>query len=86
MSAKIRALVGCIVFGLVSACQAPGQQEEVTLQTEDEKTIYAMGLTLALNLWNFNLSEQELVILKQGLTDGVMKNEPKVEVNAQSRA
>ena len=53
--------------------------EEPALDTDEKKTIYTLGLAIARNLANFNLSEEELAVVKLGLTDGVMGNDLKVE-------
>jgi FKBP-type peptidyl-prolyl cis-trans isomerase FkpA len=52
------------------------------LKTDDQKTLYALGLAMSRNLGVFNLSEAELELVKAGLADGVLHREPKVDVNA----
>jgi len=47
-------------------------------KTDDDKTMYALGVALSQNLENFSLSEQELELVKLGLTDGVLKRDKKV--------
>jgi len=51
-----------------------------TPATEDEKTIYALGLAIAQNLGQFNLTEAELKLLVSGLSDSVLKRKPQVEL------
>jgi FKBP-type peptidyl-prolyl cis-trans isomerase FkpA len=48
--------------------------------TEDQKTIYALGLSIAQNLSQFSLSPAELELVKKGLSDGVA-GKPGVELN-----
>ena len=48
------------------------------VKTDDDKTMYALGVALSQNLENFTLSEQELELVKLGLTDGVLKRDKKV--------
>jgi len=48
------------------------------LKSDDDKTMYALGVALSQNLANFSLSEQELELVKLGLTDGVLKRDKKV--------
>jgi FKBP-type peptidyl-prolyl cis-trans isomerase FkpA/FKBP-type peptidyl-prolyl cis-trans isomerase FklB len=64
-------------------------------KTDDEKTLYALGLALSRNLSTFNLTEPELELVKAGLTDGALNKEKKVDLDtfgpkiqqlAQSRA
>ena len=51
-------------------------------KTEEQKTLYAVGLVVARQLSVFNLSPAELEIVKQGLADAVAGNTPEVELNA----
>ncbi len=53
------------------------------LTTEDQKTVYALGLALARELQPFALSEAELGTVAQGLKDGALGREPKVDLEAQ---
>ncbi len=67
------ALVGALVFAMPVAAQE---------LTDEQKTLYALGLVIGQNLGNFNLSAAELESVKAGLTDSVLKHKPKVEVQA----
>ena len=49
------------------------------LTTDEQKTLYTLGLALSRSLGGFTLSEAELEIVKMGLTDGVLQHEPKVD-------
>lgn len=40
------------------------------LQTDDEKTLYALGLSMANSLKGFHLSPAELELVKRGMSDG----------------
>jgi len=68
--------VGAFLFSLslVSA-------ESPNPTTDEQKTLYALGLAISQSLAVFNLSEAELALVNAGLTDGVLKRDPKV--NAQ---
>jgi len=68
--------VGAFLFSLslVSA-------ESPNPTTDEQKTLYALGLAISQSLTVFNLSEAELAMVNAGLTDGVLKRDPKV--NAQ---
>jgi len=46
-------------------------------KSEDDKTMYAVGLVISRNLGIFSLNDHELELVKQGLADGV-RNKPKV--------
>jgi FKBP-type peptidyl-prolyl cis-trans isomerase FkpA len=55
--------------------------QSATPTTDEQKTLYALGLAISQSLAVFNLSEAELTMVNAGLADGVLKREPKV--NAQ---
>jgi FKBP-type peptidyl-prolyl cis-trans isomerase FkpA/FKBP-type peptidyl-prolyl cis-trans isomerase FklB len=48
--------------------------------TDEQKTFYALGVALSQSLGAFNLSEAELEMVQSGLTDGVLKRTPKVNM------
>lgn len=48
--------------------------------TDDQKTLYALGLAISQSLGSFTLSEAELEFVKAGLTDGVLKRPGKVDL------
>jgi FKBP-type peptidyl-prolyl cis-trans isomerase FkpA len=56
----------------------PARASGPELKTDDDKTLYALGVALSQNLENFSLSEKELELVKLGLTDGVLKRDKKV--------
>ncbi len=72
-------LVGTLAGMLIAAAV---QAAEPTLQTEDEKTVYALGLALSRNLQSFNLTPAEVELVKMGLTDGLLSKEKKVDLDA----
>src|SRR5919202_2970023 len=47
--------------------------------TDEQKTLYTLGLALSRALGSFTLSEAELEIVQLGLTDGVLQREPKAD-------
>ena len=49
-------------------------------KTDDEKTLYALGLALARNVGSFNLSESELALVQAGFSDGVLSRKPQVDI------
>jgi FKBP-type peptidyl-prolyl cis-trans isomerase FkpA len=52
------------------------------LKTEEQKTLYAVGLAIARDVAPFGLSHAELEIVKQGLTDAVTGKKPAVDLPA----
>lgn len=49
-------------------------------KTEDEKTLYALGLALSRNIGSFNLNKAELEMVETGIEDGVLGNKPRVDL------
>ncbi|MEZ4334943.1 MAG: FKBP-type peptidyl-prolyl cis-trans isomerase [Myxococcota bacterium] len=71
----------------VLACQ---QQTEggagaatAELTSDDQKTVYALGLALAREIEPFRLDESELDLLARGMKDGALGRPPQVELEAQ---
>ena len=48
--------------------------------TDDQKTLYALGLAVSQSLGSFNLNESELEMVKAGLSDGILKRPQKVDL------
>jgi len=48
--------------------------------TEEQKTLYALGLAISQSLSTFSLSETELEMVKAGMIDGVLKRTQKVDL------
>lgn len=69
-----------IVLLAMPACAQSAASAPVPLETEDQKTLYALGLVIANNLGQFNLTEAELAQVQAGLADGILKHTPKVDL------
>jgi len=72
-----------ICLGSIVACkQLPGSgsSEAPKLETEDQKTLYALGLILGKNVKPFALKPEELAIVRAGLTDAINGAIPQVEL------
>jgi FKBP-type peptidyl-prolyl cis-trans isomerase FkpA len=54
---------------------------DVKLESDTDKEIYALGLSVARSLSVFNLSEAEMQVLEEGLADGVLGKTPKVDLS-----
>jgi FKBP-type peptidyl-prolyl cis-trans isomerase len=50
------------------------------LATDDEKSLYTVGLIIARQLGPLGVDEKDLPIVIQGLTDGTLKKEPKLKL------
>ncbi len=51
---------------------------EPVIETEEQKTLYALGLAISSNLKNIDLTEDEWAVVQAGMTDGILGKEPKV--------
>lgn len=74
------ALLG--LAGMQAQAQAPqGQaQGQAQLKTEDEKTVYALGLSIGRTIKVFDLSPAELELVKKGMTDALTGTKPAVDL------
>ena len=73
-----------ILFGAMLALMAAvatARAGAPELKTDEEKTLYALGLWVSDKLAPFSLSEKELGLVEAGLADGVLKREKKVDLN-----
>jgi FKBP-type peptidyl-prolyl cis-trans isomerase FkpA len=73
----MRVVVSCVLAVLLSAAIPASAADP---KTEDEKILYALGLVVSQNLSWFNLTDAELKMVEQGLTDGALKQTPKVDL------
>jgi FKBP-type peptidyl-prolyl cis-trans isomerase FkpA len=79
-----------IHFGMLSFClgsmiacaqsSGTGAAAAPKLDTDEQKTLYTLGLLLGRNIKPFALTAEELAIVKAGLTDAVTDNKPQVEL------
>jgi FKBP-type peptidyl-prolyl cis-trans isomerase FkpA len=73
-----------VAFLLVSACRS--RQEEgaapSALRSEEDKTLYALGLSVGRNLEVYQLTEAELATVQLGITDQALRRKPAVDLRA----
>jgi FKBP-type peptidyl-prolyl cis-trans isomerase FkpA/FKBP-type peptidyl-prolyl cis-trans isomerase FklB len=75
----MRFIVSCLATLLcLGTTTAFAAAQEPT--TDDQKTFYALGLAISQSLGTFSLNEAELDFVKSGITDGVFKKAPKVDL------
>jgi FKBP-type peptidyl-prolyl cis-trans isomerase FkpA len=74
---RIRTL--CFAIGLLSL-STPLLAAPQDPANDDQKTLYALGLAISQSLGTFSLSEAELDMVKNGVTDGVLKRAPKADL------
>jgi FKBP-type peptidyl-prolyl cis-trans isomerase FkpA len=72
--------LGCKAGAQTAAGASPGAPPPGTLQTEDQKTVYALGLILGRNVANLNLTPEELALVQKGLQDAASGKKPEVEL------
>ena len=65
---------------LTSACSQEVVTADAALETEDQKTLYAIGMLISNQLQPFALSEEELAPIVQGMTDGISGLDAKVDM------
>jgi FKBP-type peptidyl-prolyl cis-trans isomerase FkpA len=53
---------------------------EPGLKTDEQKTLYAIGLALSQQLSQFNLGAADLPLVSEGLSDGILKKTAKVDL------
>ena len=58
----------------------PARAQAPKLDTDDQKTVYALGLALADSLRSYQLTPAELELLKAGLADGLKGGKAQVEL------
>lgn len=54
-------------------------KQQIKLKTEEEKSLYGLGLVIARQMAVFNLTARELQIVRQGINDGVKGRKQKVD-------
>jgi FKBP-type peptidyl-prolyl cis-trans isomerase len=59
----------------------PAAGEGVQPETEEEKTLYSMGLFLAQRLKNLEITQEELLLIQDGLADGILGREAKADLD-----
>jgi FKBP-type peptidyl-prolyl cis-trans isomerase FkpA len=69
---------------MIACAQISGRAAapQTKLDTDDQKTLYALGLLLGRNIKPFALKPEELEVVKAGLTDAVTDAKPQVEIEA----
>jgi FKBP-type peptidyl-prolyl cis-trans isomerase FkpA len=80
-----RAILAAIVAAIpVLACGAEGSGAPAAaapeITTDEQKTLYALGLVISRNVAPFGLSEADLALVEAGLADGVLGRTPKADL------
>src|SRR5215470_17585360 len=82
----MRTVVSWVLVLLVAGASAASTASAAgpELKTDDQKTLYAIGLFVSRNLVPFNLTPEELEFVKAGIADGVGGKEAKVDLQTYS--
>jgi FKBP-type peptidyl-prolyl cis-trans isomerase FkpA/FKBP-type peptidyl-prolyl cis-trans isomerase FklB len=85
MVMSLRRLLGAALIvtawgagAVIASAQAPSRGPE--LNTDDQKTLYALGLAVSRSLASFNLTPAEMELVAAGMADGVAQREPRVDL------
>ena len=75
----MRIVLTC-ALALVLALSTGARAAAPELKTDEQKTLYTLGLLISRSLGAFSLSEAELALVQAGVADGVMKREQKLDL------
>ncbi len=78
-----RSMILSLCLGSLISCAkttGAGDTAAPKLETDEQKTLYTLGLLLGRNVKPFALKPEELAIVKAGLTDAVTDAKPQVEL------
>jgi FKBP-type peptidyl-prolyl cis-trans isomerase FkpA/FKBP-type peptidyl-prolyl cis-trans isomerase FklB len=75
-----KVVVSSLLIVLAGATPALAADPELT--TDEQKTLYALGLFVSQNLASFNLTPAELDLVTAGMVDGVLHRDKKVDLQA----
>lgn len=78
----IRAFVFAALAAVLAGAVPAGA---VTLETDDQKTIYAIGQAMSRQLEQFGFTPDEVSILLAGMQDALIHQKPQIDVEAQSK-
>ncbi len=73
-------VAGSVLTGCKGGGGMAGSRKASELKTEEQKTIYALGLYFGRNLTQFNLTPSELTLFEQGLRDSAGGKKPAVDL------
>jgi len=76
--------VAFCMAALIACAKSPAgtaSSDTPKLETEDQKTLYALGILVGRNVKPFALTPDELAIVKAGMTDTVTDAKPQVELD-----
>jgi FKBP-type peptidyl-prolyl cis-trans isomerase FkpA len=69
-------------LALAALLAAPALAAEPELKTDEQKTLYALGLAISRQVAPFNLTAPELELVEAGLSDGVLHRPTRIDADA----
>jgi len=75
-----RFLMLALALGLFACFSPTPSAEEVALETDDQKVLYAVGQALARNIANLEFTAEEMVYVNAGLNEGASGGEPRIDM------
>ena len=73
-------LLSLLALPALAGCGAPSTAEEVALETDEQKTLYALGVAMSQQLTAAGFSEEDTKAIKAGLVDGLLGREARVDM------
>ena len=75
-----RFLLLALTLGLFACFSPTPSAEEIALETDDHKVLYAVGQALARNIANLEFTPEELVYVSAGLNEGASGADPRIDM------
>ena len=75
-----RFLFLALTLALFAGFSPTPSAEEVVLETDDQKVLYAVGQALARNIANLEFTPEEMVFVTAGLNEGAAGGEPRIDM------
>jgi len=70
-----------LMLVLCVALAGPARAADPKLETDEQKTFYAMGLLMSQQLLGYDITQAEVDLIVAGLQDGVLERTPKVQLD-----
>jgi FKBP-type peptidyl-prolyl cis-trans isomerase len=77
--------IACVAAAVLLCGALPAFAADVKLETEDQKTAYALGRLVARSLEEYKLTPDELQLVVAGLTDGATGKGGELDIDAASK-
>jgi len=74
------ACIAVAAFTMISCNAAESETPAISLDTDDSKILYTIGLAMSRQVQQFEFSEHELAVIQKGLADGTLKRDAAVDL------